>query len=147
MATHRIETSGVHAAECSVSHPKALLAQFARRLAMALGFSVSMILVAPCVASAQPFLFRGWVLSEFQPDIANGGRANTIAVNPTKNSIILVASESGGLFRSTDGGTTWHHVDSLPQFWTNAVTFMPADPNVGIVTTSEDFATSNGGGL
>ena len=80
MATHRIETSGVHAAECSVSHPRALLAQFAGRLAMALGFSVSMILVAPCVASAQPFLFRGWVLSEFQPDIANGGRANTIAV-------------------------------------------------------------------
>lgn len=47
-------------------------------------------LLAP-TASAQ-FIFFGWKISEFQPDIANGGRANTISVNPVNNDEILVVS-------------------------------------------------------
>jgi len=35
-------------------------------------------------ALAQYSLF-GWKLSEFQPNIPNGGRANTITVNPANN--------------------------------------------------------------
>jgi photosystem II stability/assembly factor-like uncharacterized protein len=82
-----------------------------------------------------------------QPDIANGGRANTISVHPTNNSSLLVASESGGLFRSTNGGTTWSHIDGLAAFWTNAVAYVPADPNIVIATTLKDFRTVNGGGI
>ena len=53
-----------------------------------------------------------WSLVEFQPNVKNGGRADTIAVNPTNNAIMFVASESGGLFSTSDSGVTWHHVDS-----------------------------------
>src|SRR5690242_9112328 len=44
--------------------------------------------------AAQP-----WTVSEFQPDVPNGGRANTISVHPTDNKQMIVASETGGLFR------------------------------------------------
>ena len=77
--------------------------------------ALSLVVFIAVAPSAFAQFFIGWSIREFQPDIANGGRANTIAVNPSNNDIIIVASESGGLFRSTNRGTTWHHVDSLPE--------------------------------
>lgn len=102
-------------------------------------------LLAP-TASAQFALF-GWKFSEFQPNVPNGGRASTISVNPLNNNHILVASESGGLFRSTDRGVTWKHVDALPEFGTSAVAFVPADTNIVIATVGEDTRVANGGGI
>jgi photosystem II stability/assembly factor-like uncharacterized protein len=86
-------------------------------------------------------------ISEFQPAVPQGGRANTIAVHPKKDDTILVASESGGLFKSTDGGVTWNHIDTLGPYFTNSVAFLPKYPNVAIVTTSEDFSMDNQGGV
>ncbi|MDQ3243604.1 MAG: hypothetical protein M3Q09_07760, partial [Gemmatimonadota bacterium] len=97
-------------------------------------------------ALAQYSLF-GWKLSEFQPNIPNGGRANTITVNPANNDQIIVASETGGLFKSTNRGVTWEHLNGLPEFSTSAVAYVPADPNVVIVTTTEDTRVNNGGGI
>src|ERR1700686_4237765 len=59
---------------------------FACRLAMAAVFGTSVTLACSVTASAQLPLLQGWFLSEFQPDVPNGGRANTIAVHPTNNS-------------------------------------------------------------
>ena len=103
--------------------------------------ALSLVVFIAVAPSAFAQFFIGWSIREFQPDIANGGRANTIAVNPTNNDIIVVASESGGLFRSTNRGTTWHHVDSLPEFSTMGVTFVPANSNVVIATTGSIAAT------
>jgi photosystem II stability/assembly factor-like uncharacterized protein len=97
-------------------------------------------------ASAQSVLFH-WTVSEFQPDIAEGGRANTIAVNPANNDHIIVATETGGLFRSTNRGVTWKHVDGLPEFRTSSVAFVPADTSVIIATVGEDTRVANGGGI
>ncbi len=36
-----------------------------------------------------------------------GGRINTIAVNPVDHNIIYVGCAAGGIFKTTDGGTTW----------------------------------------
>jgi len=108
--------------------------------------TVTLTAAAVPTASAQGIFF-GWKLSEFQPDIANGGRASTISVNPKNNDVILVASESGGLFRSTNRGVTWKHVDGLPEFGTSAVAFVPADTTVVIATVGEDTRVSNGGGI
>jgi len=110
-----------------------------------LGLFATVIVIAPSAAPAQGISFdlQGWFVEEFQPRIRPGGRANTIAVRPD-DGLILVASESGGLFRSTDGNK-WEHVDSLPVFYTNAVAF--AKDNVVIVTASEDFSVSNRGGI
>jgi photosystem II stability/assembly factor-like uncharacterized protein len=92
-----------------------------------------------------------WSISEFQPNIQQGGRANTFAVYPTSNNIIFVTSESGGLFRSQDSGIHWQHIDSLPCTATNSVAFVPrrvpTDPPMLIVTTSDDFKVTSGGGI
>jgi photosystem II stability/assembly factor-like uncharacterized protein len=94
-----------------------------------------------------PWGASGWTISEFQPDIPNGGRANTIAVHPDDDNIVLVASESGGLFKSKDGGLHWKHIDGLKPYYTNSVVFVPSDPKIIIATTSEDFSVSNQGGI
>ena len=88
-----------------------------------------------------------WRLAEFQPSIPNGGRANTIAAHPTDASRYIVASETGGLFASTDGGLTWHHVDTFSPFTPNAVAFVPADPSIVIASAGDDFSTAGSGGV
>ncbi|HEY1380775.1 MAG TPA: hypothetical protein VGF55_28495, partial [Gemmataceae bacterium] len=35
------------------------------------------------------------------------GRLNGIAVDPTNTSVMYVAADSGGIWRTTDGGKTW----------------------------------------
>jgi photosystem II stability/assembly factor-like uncharacterized protein len=96
--------------------------------------------------SAQNVLIE-WTVSEFQPDVPTGGRASTITVNPANYDQLIVASESGGLFRSTDRGVNWKHIDGLPEFSTFAVAYVPADPNVVIATVGEDMRVANGGGI
>jgi len=105
---------------------------------------VFFIVLAPA-ASAQ--FFSPWAISEMQPDIPQGGRANTISVHPLSNDTMLVASDSGGLFRSTDRGVTWRHIDGLPEFRTRSVAYVPADPNIVIATTWRDWRAVNGGGI
>jgi sortilin (neurotensin receptor 3) len=92
-------------------------------------------------------IFAKWTVSEFQPDIQRGGRANTFAVHPSNDDIVFVASETGGLFRSNDRGVRWRHVDNLPSFKTNSVAFVPSNPDTVIVTTSDDFKVNGGGGV
>lgn len=118
------------------------------RKSRSLGAAACLVLSLPLAraASGQNVLFN-WTVSEFQPDIPNGGRANTIAVNPANNDEIIVASETGGLFRSINRGVTWKHVDGLPEFSTVAVAFVPADTSVVIATVGEDTRVANGGGI
>lgn len=110
-----------------------------------LKFGLILAIVALCASPsvAQPF----WKIGEFQPDIPHGGRANTIAINRADESLILVASESGGLFRSANGGATWAHVDSLPEYKMAAVAFLPADPSIAVATVEADYRVANGGGV
>ena len=80
-----------------------------------------------------------WKLAEFQPNVPFGGRADTIAVNPSDNHIIFVASESGGLFKTTDGGRSWSHVDTLGAYYTSAVAYVTSD--ILLATTTDRFST------
>lgn len=100
----------------------------------------------PILAHAAKFV-SFWQLSENQPNIPNGGRANTIAIHPVLHEQMFVASESGGLFKSFDSGVHWTHVDSLPVYFTQAVAYVPSSPNVVLVTAKTDFKSTNGGGL
>jgi photosystem II stability/assembly factor-like uncharacterized protein len=85
-----------------------------------------------------------WTLEEFQPNVPYGGRADTIAVNPSDNRIMFVASESGGLFKTTDGGTRWSHVDTLGAYYTSAVAFVTSD--ILLATATDRFSVGNDGG-
>ena len=85
-----------------------------------------------------------WTLEEFQPNVPYGGRADTIAVNPSDNRIMFVASESGGLFKTTDGGTHWSHVDTLGAYYTSAVAYVTSD--ILLATATDRFSVGNEGG-
>jgi len=82
-----------------------------------------------------------------QPNIAPGGRALAISVNPADENKIMVASESGGLFRSTTHGATWTQVSAGSTFWFTDVTYLPANPNVILATARADTRVVSGGGI
>jgi hypothetical protein len=113
---------------------------------LVLAASVFVLLVCVSESNAQSTLFR-WEVAEMQPNIPNGGRANTFAVHPTDVNKIYVASETGGLFRSINRGVTWKHVDALPCFRTMSVAYLTANPDIVLLTTTDDFRTSSGGGI
>lgn len=93
-------------------------------------------------------------LTEFQPNIGRGGRSVAISVYAGDYTHVAVAaSESGGLFRTSDGGQTWSHVDSLPAFRMSDVAFVPPvfiNPHIVIATAEHDFnpdPQANQGGI
>jgi photosystem II stability/assembly factor-like uncharacterized protein len=96
------------------------------------------------VFPATKFVSR-WELFENQPNITQGGRTNSVAVNPTNASEVFAASDSGGLFKSTDGGIHWAHVDTLPVIFTQSVAWVY--PNIVLVSAKADFKVKNGGGV
>ncbi|MGH9930389.1 MAG: hypothetical protein ACREA9_14350 [Pyrinomonadaceae bacterium] len=80
------------------------------------------------------------------------GRINAIAINPDNRLEILVTSESGGLFKSTTGGTRWRHIDELPLHETRDVAYLPGklaspDNRIVFVTTFDDFRAPSGAGV
>lgn len=104
-------------------------------------------LLCPTPAPAKSFLWT-WSLSEFQPDIPNGGRANSIAIDPTNDNHQWVASESGGVFESSDRGVNWRHIDAISAYNLGEITYLPNHPATLLLTAEDDFsATNEKGGL
>ncbi len=61
----------------------------------------------------------------------NSGRINAIAVSPANVQLILVGSATGGIWRSTDGGSTFTPVsDSQADLGVGAIAFAPSDPAI-----------------
>jgi hypothetical protein len=89
-------------------------------------------------------------LKQFQPDVPRGGRAVAIDVDPLDSQVALVASERGGIFRTTDGGAHWAHIDAFPSVAIADLRFIPnTNPAVAIATAAPDGwiepALNNGG--
>jgi hypothetical protein len=80
------------------------------------------------------------------PRIPESGRIVSIAVAPTDAKRMVVASETGGLFRTFNGGQSWQHLDGLPNR-TADVAIASLDPNTIIATTSSQYHTVNDGGI
>lgn len=91
-----------------------------------------------------------WSISENQLPTLEGGRVNSIAIDPEHPNERWAASDSGGLFKSTDFGLHWQHVKTLPVIFTQSVVIIPSRsslPNVVLVTAKADFKVRNGGGV
>ena len=59
-----------------------------------------------------------------------GGRIRAIVIHPTMPNTIWVGSASGGIWKTTDGGTTWVPLnDMLPVLAITCMVMDPADPN------------------
>ena len=66
------------------------------------------------------------------------GRISGLAVHPTDPSILLLASATGGIWKSTDAGATWRPVsDGAPAMAVSAVAFAPSNPRIAYAATGE----------
>ncbi len=71
-----------------------------------------------------------------------GGRITGLAMHPTNTSIIYAGAASGGVWKTTDGGTTWSNIFN-ESFSIGAVLLDPTNPDVVYVGTGE----ANPGGV
>lgn len=76
-----------------------------------------------------------------------GGREEALAVDPANANIVFSASELGGLYKSTDGGANWAHVDSLPMTQMRDVKFAPTDTSLLVVSGNADSHVNDQGGV
>ena len=81
------------------------------------------------------------------PRVPQGGRAVAIAVAFSDAKRIIVGTESGGLFRTFDGGVSFQHLDRFPTFAPLGVAIASTNPNIVIATARDDFRTISGGGI
>lgn len=81
------------------------------------------------------------------PRIPQGGRALSISVAATDPRHMAVTSETGGLFRTYNGGVSWQHLDGLPNHITEDVAIAWNNPDVMIATTLPQYRTVNDGGI
>lgn len=120
-----------------------MISSITRRISIVFVLCVAGLLHA---APAEKFITY-WTVAENQLRVEEGGRANTIAVNPYNREQMFVASDTGGLWRTNDRGLQWSRVDSLPVIFTQAVVYHPLIQNLVLVTAKADFKSHNGGGL
>jgi len=86
------------------------------------------------------------VLEHLPSGIDAGGRAVAIAVDPGEAARMVVASETGGLFRTADGGATWSHVSGRGTFDFTDVQYA-GDSDVVVATARRDTKVASGGGI
>jgi hypothetical protein len=86
-------------------------------------------------------------VTEFPPNVRWGGRSVAVDVSPSNAAVAIAASESGGLWKTTDSGTTWSHLDGLQPFRMSDVKFAPGNDQVVIITAFADSHTTNSGGI
>jgi photosystem II stability/assembly factor-like uncharacterized protein len=76
------------------------------------------------------------------------GRVVSIAVHPTEVNTAYIASASGGIWKTTDGGSAWTPLtDELPNLNHGCVALDPSDPDTVYAATGEYTTGANGDGL
>jgi uncharacterized repeat protein (TIGR01451 family) len=119
----------------------------------AIGLSMSMAITSILAIQPAPIAAAApSVLSDVNPDGLPGeprfgGRALGITISPTNNQNAYVASERGGIWRSTNGGQNWSHLDQVPLTLSRDVLFDPQDASVLIATGTYLGGTTNNGGI
>lgn len=72
------------------------------------------------------------------------GRVIAIAVHPTNPDIVYVGAAQGGLYRTTNGGTTWTPImDAAQSLAIGAITIVPTNPETLYVGTGEHNFSSD----
>lgn len=68
------------------------------------------------------------------------GRVNCIAFHPTNSSIIWLGTPAGGLWKTTNGGSTWvPQTDNLTVIGITAIAIDPVNPNNMYIATGDAF--------
>jgi hypothetical protein len=85
--------------------------------------------------------------SIYQGDAPVGGEVTDIAIDPSgaTDSIIYIATNNGGIWKTTDGGNSWFPTsDSLPSLSMGAVALDPANPLIVYAGSGNLFDGSQG---
>ena len=79
------------------------------------------------------------------PQLPVSGRTVAIAVHPTNPDIVYVGAAQGGVYRSTNGGTTWTPIfDTAMSLAIGALALAPSNPEILYVGTGEPSASADG---
>jgi hypothetical protein len=74
----------------------------------------------------------------FSVQQAVSGRVTTIAVHPSNSSVAYVGTAQGGVYRTTDGGTTWTAIfDNAQTLAVGSIAISPSQPSTIYVGTGE----------
>ena len=69
-----------------------------------------------------------------------GGRIRAICIHPVNTNTIFIGSVSGGLWRSTNGGSSWTAInDFLPNLAITSIVIDPQNTNLMYASTGEGF--------
>jgi hypothetical protein len=111
----------------------------------AVAFATSAVMTAAPAAAAPP----PSSVSEYQPQVPTkyGGRTVGADVSPADPALVLAATDSGGVFRSTDTGAHWSHVDTLIPFRMEDIKFAPNNASVAVATTARTGDSQHKGGI
>lgn len=73
------------------------------------------------------------------------GRVDRIAFHPTDANTLYIGTTAGGLYKSTNGGTSWSAISSnLPSTAISGIVVSHADPNIIYVLTGDGDASDGG---
>jgi uncharacterized repeat protein (TIGR01451 family) len=76
-----------------------------------------------------------------------GGRVEKLAIDPLDPQKLWAGTELGGLWRSTNGGGSWSHVDAVPLARVQDVTVATSDPSLIVAVGIYDGSTVSQGGV
>jgi photosystem II stability/assembly factor-like uncharacterized protein len=98
---------------------------------------------SPLMSNCDPALFNGLRYRLVGP--SRGGRVTTVTGVPSQPKTFYMGVASGGLFRTTDSGTTWVPLTDgkVPLGSTGCVAVSNSDPNVIYLGTGSDGVRSN----
>lgn len=87
---------------------------------------------------------RMQMVAQWQPagPVNTGGRIVDVEMHPTNQQIAYLCAASGGVFKTTDGGTSWNPIfDNQPTLSMGDIAIAPSNPSILYVGTGE----ANGG--
>jgi photosystem II stability/assembly factor-like uncharacterized protein len=95
------------------------------------------------MTTIEPALFKGMKYRLVGP--SRGGRVTTVTGVPSQPRTFYMGVASGGLFRTTDGGTTWTPIadGKIPLGSMGSIAVADSDPNIIYVGTGSDGVRSN----
>ncbi len=99
--------------------------------------------MVPMMPSADPALFQG--LRYRQVGHSRGGRATSVTGVPSQGRTFYMGVASGGVFRTTDGGTNWVPITDgkIPLGSIGSIAVAESNPNIIYVGTGSDGVRSN----